>query len=547
MLTRKRDQSLGLTADVSAAPALTAKTIMSDVQSLDQFLNHSAQKRPDHLAVEEAEYAITYAELDALSDRVRNRLWQAGVRARDRVGVYMHKSIDAVASIFGILKAGATYVPVDPLAPASRNAYIFNNCSVHTAIVEDRFVDGLRSEMAQLGEVPAFVSIAGTGGGKPLDDALRKGGPNAASVDFSTAPTSADLAYILYTSGSTGRPKGVMLSHRNGTSFVDWCSDALDPRTDDRFSSHAPFHFDLSILDIYVPIKHGATLVLISEEVGKDPVRLARYVSEKRISVWYSTPSILSLLAQFGDLPSHDYSALRTVLFAGEVFPVKHLRALQALLPDRRYFNLYGPTETNVCTYYEVPSRIPADRVEPFPIGQVCSHLRGKVVDEQGQIVDDQEEGELCISGPGVTQGYWKLPEQTQRAFLTETTDGHWYKTGDLVIQDAAGNYLYRGRRDRMIKKRGYRVELGEIESCLYRHPSVKEAAAIAITDEENGVRVKAFLSTHDGGRLSLIALKQFCSEHLPPYMVPDLVSFQVALPKTSTDKIDYQRLKELS
>jgi amino acid adenylation domain-containing protein len=520
---------------------------MSALHSLDQFLESSAQIRPSHPAVEETDHTITYRELAALSDRVRDHLWQLGVRPADRVGIYLHKSIDSVAAIFGNLKAGAAYVPVDPLAPAPRNAYIFNNCSVRTAIVEDQFVDGLRAEMAKLGDVPAFVVTPGTGGGKPLAEAIRQGGQQGdASCKPATRPGPDDLAYILYTSGSTGQPKGVMLSHRNGVSFVDWCSEALDPQADDRFSSHAPFHFDLSILDIYVPIKHGATLVLVGEEVGKSPAQLAELISRKRISVWYSTPSILSLLAQFGELPKHDYSALRTIHFAGEVFPVKHLRALQDLLPGRRYFNLYGPTETNVCTFHEVPSRVPIERTEPYPIGKVCSHLQAKVVDETGQEVERGKEGELCIGGAGVMQGYWNRPEQTAQSFLEDTSEGRWYKTGDLVVEDSNGDYIYRGRRDRMIKKRGYRVELGEIESCLYRHPSVKEAAAIAISDEENGVRVKVFLSTQDGNRLSQIALKQFCSANLPPYMVPDLFSFHATLPKTSTDKVDYQRLKEL-
>jgi amino acid adenylation domain-containing protein len=521
---------------------------MASVDSLDQFLDRSARRRPNHVAVVESDQAITYGELAALSGRLRNRLCEMGVAAGDRVGIYLHKSIDSVASIFGILKAGATYVPVDPLAPASRNAYIFNNCSVRTAIVEDGFADGLRAEMAQFGPVPEMITTPGTGGGKSLAAALDSMPASGCSdVSPRKPPSPNDLAYILYTSGSTGRPKGVMLSHLNGVSFVDWCSESLDPREDDRFSSHAPFHFDLSILDIYVPIKHGATLVLVSEETGKDPAGLAQYIAEQRISVWYSTPSILSLLAQFGDLASRDYSALRIIHFAGEVFPVKHLRSLQALLPGRRYFNLYGPTETNVCTYYEVPAVIPDDRIEPFPIGKVCSHLRGKVVDENGQDIGHGAEGELCITGPGVMQGYWNLPEQSSRAFLSDQSDGRWYKTGDLVVEDAQGDYIYRGRRDRMVKKRGYRVELGEIEACLYRHPSVKEAATIAVTDEENGVRVKAFLSTHDGNRLSLIALKQFCSEHLPPYMVPDLFAFEPSLPKTSTDKVDYQRLKQMA
>jgi amino acid adenylation domain-containing protein len=520
---------------------------MASVESLTQFLDRSVAARPEHVAVEEIDHAITYKELAVLSDRVRDHLWELGVSHGDRVGIYMHKSIDAVATIFGILKAGAAYVPVDPLAPAARNAFIFNNCSVRAAIAEDSFIDALRKEMAPLGDVPPLVSLVGTGGGEPLAAAVGQASSRATSPAGPRATHPDDLAYILYTSGSTGRPKGVMLSHRNGASFVDWCSEALDPSNNDRFSSHAPFHFDLSILDIYVAIKHAATLVLVSEEIGKDPARLAQLIADTKLSVWYSTPSILSLLAQFGDLRRYDFSRLRIVHFAGEVFPVKHLRALQSLWPGRRYFNLYGPTETNVCTFYEVPPTIPDDRTEPYPIGKVCSHLRGKVVDEHGQEVRLGEEGELCIAGPSVTRGYWNLPEQTARAFLPDTSDGPWYKTGDLVVEAPDGDYTYRGRRDRMVKKRGYRVELGEIEACLYRHPSVKEAATIAVVDEESGVRIKAFLSTTDGGRLSLIALKQFCSDRLPPYMVPDLFAFHPSLPKTSTDKVDYQRLKEMT
>src|SRR5262249_14488047 len=146
-----------------------------------------------------------------------------------------------------------------------------------------------------------------------------------------------DLAYILYTSGSTGRPKGVTLSHANASTFVDWCSTTFEPTSDDRFSAHAPFHFDLSILDIWVALKHGATLMIIDEELGKDPSGLARYIAGARISIWYSAPSILSLLAQRGQLASHDYGSLRLVLFAGEVFPVTHLRSLQRLWPHPRY------------------------------------------------------------------------------------------------------------------------------------------------------------------------------------------------------------------
>jgi acyl-coenzyme A synthetase/AMP-(fatty) acid ligase len=235
------------------------------------------------------------------------------------------------------------------------------------------------------------------------------------------------------------------------------------------------------------------------------------------------------------------------VLFAGEVFPVKHLRTLKNSLPGPGYFNLYGPTETNVCTFYEIPGHIPDERTQPYPIGEACSHCQAIVVNEQGQAVSAGQEGELCIGGPGVMQGYWNLPDRTAKAFLIDPSGQRWYKTGDIVVQDGNADYLYVGRRDRMIKKRGYRVELGEIEAGLYRHPAVKEAAVIALPDDENGVRVKAYISCREAEkRPSIIELKRFCAENLPIYMVPDLFAFEPALPKTSTDKIDYQKLKEL-
>ena len=166
-----------------------------------------------------------------------------------------------------------------------------------------------------------------------------------------------------------------MLSHENGMSFVDWCSETFEPTPDDRFSSHAPFHFDLSILDVHLPIKHGATLVIVSHDRGREPVGLARLMAERRLTIWYSAPSILTLLAQQGNLEQYDWSRLRTILFAGEVFPIKHFRSLKSLIPHPSYFNLYGPTETNVCTFYRVPDEIDPDRQEPYPIGRTCSHL----------------------------------------------------------------------------------------------------------------------------------------------------------------------------
>jgi amino acid adenylation domain-containing protein len=517
--------------------------------ALPQLLEASARRRPDHVAVEDPPAgSITYRELDALSDRVRDRLRALGVRPGDRVGIYLRKSIDAVAAIFGALKAGAAYVPVDPAAPAWRCAYILDDCKVAALVVEDRLAEGYLEEARKLGAAPRLLVLDGAGGGAPMRAALdREDAREPAQAAPSESPSPDDVAYILYTSGSTGKPKGVVLTHRAAVGFVDWCSEVFAPRDDDRFSSHAPFHFDLSILDIYLPLKHGATLVLVGAELGKDPQALAAHIAERGITHWYSTPSILSMLAQYGKMQRHDYSALRAVLYAGEVFPVKHLRHLTTILPRARYYNLYGPTETNVCTWYETPAQVPEERVEPYPIGRVCAHLRARVVDEQGRDVPRGGEGELVIAGANVMREYWNLPERTAAAFLVDERGERWYRTGDLVTEGEDGVFTYVGRRDRMVKRRGYRIELGEIEAGLYRHPAVKEAAVVATRDADAGVRIKAFLSCREGASPSVVELKRFCAEALPAYMVPDAFGIEPALPKTSTDKVDYQRLAEMA
>lgn len=517
------------------------------VAALHEYLEQSARRYPKRCAAVEASSGrqITYGELDALSDQVRDHLRRIGVRPGNRVGICLPKSIASLAVLFGILKVGAAYVPVDSLAPPARNAFIFNDCGVRAIFVEASRAETLRCELARLAAEPCLLPLDWSDAPSPLATYLARVGAGGLAVeDESARPGPDNLAYVLYTSGSTGQPKGVMLTHRNGSSYVDWCSDILAPDENDRFSSHAPFHFDLSILDIFVPLKHGATVFLIGEELGKNPTRMASVIAERRLTVWYSTPSVLTLLVEHGSLDARDDHALRFILFAGEVFPVKHLRRLKAVVPRARYLNLYGPTETNVCTYYEIPQTIAEDHTAPFPIGRACSHVKARVIDANGRNVPRGQEGELAISGAPVMRGYWNMPERTSAAFHVDSS-GRWYRTGDVVIEGDGGVYTFRGRRDRMVKRRGYRIELGEIETALYRHPAISEVAAIA-RSEESGVSIKVFYASRGGHALSLIELKRFCAHNLPAYMAPDWFSHQQLLPKTSTDKIDYQHLMRM-
>ena len=230
-----------------------------------------------------------------------------------------------------------------------------------------------------------------------------------------------DLVYILYTSGSTGVPKGVMISHRTIFTFINWCRDTFCLTPDDRITSHAPLHFDLSTFDIYATIQAGATIVLVAENLSTLPIQLASLLQNERITITYLVPSILSLMVNYGNLGGHDLSKLRAVLFAGEVFPMKYLRRLMVAIPHAAYYNLYGPTETNVCTYYQVkPEDVaPEHGDQPVPIGQACENIEVFAVNEQSQLVTESgQEGELWVRGSCVAQGYWGDPEKTARAFV---------------------------------------------------------------------------------------------------------------------------------
>ena len=260
--------------------------------------------------------------------------------------------------------------------------------------------------------------------------------------------------------------------------------------------------------------------------------------------MWTSTPSTLILMLQFGDLRSQDCSSLRQLGFGGEVFPIKHLRALQRVWPSVIYYNMYGPTETTtMCAVGRIPATIPEDRDDPYPIGFPCTYCGTLLLDNDGHEVAEGEEGLLHVSGPSVSPGYWNRPEEDAKAF--HVRDGvRWYNTGDVVRWNSAEGFTYIGRRDRMVKRRGFRIELGEIERALYLHPAVEEAAVVAVSDADAGVRIAAFLRCHAGEPApSIIDLKSYCATRLPTYMSPDRFVFSERLPRTSTDKIDYQAL----
>jgi amino acid adenylation domain-containing protein len=519
------------------------------IDVLPHILRETAAHHGERTALVIDGRTITYAELEAESNRFARSLTCSGVSRGDRVALWLPKSIEAVVAIYGIMKVGAAYVPIDPGAPEARMLYVVRDCSVAGLVTLSDRARALKSAFAGgvpiktvwyagacANEVPAIGDIPGI----PWESL------NAERADSFDCPASADdLAYILYTSGSTGEPKGVMLSHGNALSFVNWAADTFAISAEDRLANHAPFHFDLSVFDLYAAARAGAAVFPVSSRIAAFPAAMAKQWSEQKLTVWYTTPSTLILMLTRGGLGSVDLSALRLMLFAGEVFPVKYLRALMYLAPQARFANLYGPTETNVCTWYEVSS--PPEGNTPVPIGQACSNCELYILDEELRQVTDGCAGNLWVSGGTVMQGYWGRGERTAQTLksiqVRPDLKVRAYKTGDLVRKRPDGNLEFLGRQDHQIKTRGYRVELGEIEAVLHCHPAVDEAVVLAIPDEAIGHRLAAVVVVKQNAAVSKAELQQHCADALPRYMVPCAVEFRPSLPRTSSGKVDRQAL----
>ena len=513
---------------------------------LQQLLAEGAERNGEKEAVWAHGTALTYRELTERSNQLAHLLRERGVTRGDRVGIFFPKAVESVISMFGALKAGAVYVPIDPHAPLKRAAYIARNCGIKTLITTAALARDLEPNL--LGPEGFFVILddvpAGTLAGEFEPWTSLSAFPASDPPECETIET--DLAYILYTSGSTGEPKGVMLTHRNALAFVDWCADTFQIRPQDRLSNHAPLHFDLSVFDIYNSIRAGATVYLIPDDVSVFPASLSAFIEAHEITVWYSVPSALVYLLLRGNLGAHNLQRLRLVLFAGEPFPIKYLRQIAALLPHAELYNLYGPTETNVCTYYRV-NRSELATLERLPIGKACANTEVFGVNDNGVPIRAGDTGELYVRGPSLTIGYWGDPEKTAKVLVPNRfrsdRQEYIYRTGDLVLLREDGNFDFLGRNDHMIKSRGYRIELGEIEATLYAHAAVREAAVIAIPDPEISNRIKAFLVPHRSGSVTKAEIQQHCAERIPKYMIPQIIEFCESLPKTSTGKVDRKRL----
>jgi amino acid adenylation domain-containing protein len=514
------------------------------VEILEAGLRRAA---PFETAVAGAGDALTHGALHAGARGIAARLAEAGVGRGDRVGLWMEKTPACLQALLGVLYAGAAYVPLDPRSPWQRCRTIARDGALAAVVADQPRLERLPDVLEGLS--PRLVLVHGAGPrpaapGLPVE-------PLEAAVTWpgaeGPAPAPDDLAYVLYTSGSTGVPKGVAHTHRSGAAFVRWVVERFGIGPDDVFSSHAPFHFDLSISDLFAPLGCGGSIRLLSATEGMLAPYLVEGLDRWGITVWYSVPSVLVAMLETGGLEARPPRALRTLFFAGEVFPIAQLRRLRRALPGVRLANLFGPTETNVCTWYEVPADLPDDRVQPVPIGKACEHMETFVLGDDGrEIVAPGVEGTLWAKGGNLMAGYWNDPARTAAVLAPDPRGGPGLacNTGDRVRLLPDGDYEYRGRRDHMVKTRGYRVELGEIEATLAAHPSVREAVAVPLPDPALGNRIVASVVPRAGADVDARALRSFLGARVPNYMVPASIEVREELPRTSTGKADRTALR---
>lgn len=508
-------------------------------------IRHHAAATPHHPALSFRGASLSYLELEEASNQLANTLIEHGLEPQQRVGIFMHKSLELGVAIYGILKAGGVFVPLDPFLPVERLTFILRDCGIQHLVSSD----AVAPTLTQLPPSQAFHAY-GVSAGLPFPTLTWAEVEERATEPPEVWLIDQDLGYIMYTSGSTGQPKGMMHTHHGSVSYARWGALHVDLGPEDRVASHAPLHFDLSIFDFFSTAQAGGTVVLVPEPVTKLPASWTQYIESERISVVFTVPYTLVDMLERGAMDQRDLSSLRWILFGGEPFPPKHLRSLMEALPSVRFTNVYGPAEAPSCTCFDVPAP-PEEFDEPIPIGTVSVNSRDLILDAEDRECGIGEEGELCIQSSTLTKGYWNRPDLNERAFFRRDGIGPfpqlYYRTGDVVVRHSDALLRFLGRKDRMVKTRGHRVELDDVEAALVSHPEVSGAAAFTVPDGRGSRDIEAAVTLREGARCDEGDMIRHARTKLPAYALPQRIAILETLPRTSGGKIDRRRLAELA
>ena len=504
------------------------------VHLVQQYFEQSADRFPDKIAIGCDTESISYRALDEFSNGLAHSLVDQGVKRGMFIPIFIEKNINAFKSLLGILKADCAYVPLDTESPGARVVSILQRCDAQFVMVdnhtESRLREFLRAEKHRI----TIINVDTVA----ITDRSRR----------QYANISIDMAYVIFTSGSTGIPKGVMIGHFAIVDYIDFCVNRFGLTDRDIVSQHAPLYFDNSVLDIYCAFSVGATLQLVHKELNTVIPKLASWLRDRNISVFYAVPSVLAMLLKSRRMKPDMLPSLREVIFSGEVIQPEVIAQWMRLYPHARYTNLYGPTEITVdCTYYRI-LQPPGAEDGSIPIGIARPNMELFVRLESGELTQQPgAQGELLIRGLAVGYGYLRDEQKTKAVFIQNPRHKLYhdplYCSGDLVRIADDNNVLFLGRLDHQIKLHGNRIELGEIEAALSGLDNVGEAVVVfnnAANPDEQQIGAMITKRSDDDDETFLKRVNRELRDLLPEYMVP--TKFAVVngdLPLTPNGKYD--------
>ncbi len=496
------------------------------VTSVVQYMNAIARQYPDKVAYVDDETAITFSEFDKVARNIGGCVLQYTV-PKTPVVVYMKKGVYSLTAFLGAACAGCFYVPIDSQMPQERVNLILDRLSPAVVIYDEtteRKIENLVSDAVFL---PYETVRKATYDESQLENVMNR-------------ICNTDLLYVFFTSGSTGVPKGVTISHGALIDFIEWISDEYGLNENTKFCNQVPFYFDVSVPDIYVPLKAGATTYIPPKSYYTLPKEVLSYIEENEINTILWVPSALCNVVNCQALEVCCPTSLKLIMFCGEVMPCKHLNVWRKKLPNALYVNLYGPTETTCASMYYNVSRDFGDD-EALPLGKACRNTRILLLDEDGNCVKDGQMGEICILGQGLSHGYYNDQEKTQKVFAQNPMNSLYaemmYKTGDLATV-IDGEIVFAGRKDFQIKRLGHRIELGEIENAIASMGEVESACCLY--EQEESKIFALFV-----GDIGANSVKSHLRKKLSRYMLPNEFIKLDEMPINLNGKIDRVKLKK--
>ncbi|MFC5420420.1 class I adenylate-forming enzyme family protein [Bosea eneae] len=500
---------------------------------VEHFVINSARAHGTKTALVTDRKRLSYAELDALSSRLATALAANDVRRGDRVLVFMDNCWEAAVSIFAILKAGATFSPINSSTKADKLAYIIDDCEAAAILTQARLMPVVTQARAASTGRRLFVAAAQVAPGQAIEGAADfEACLTAEPTPVAHGGIDIDLAMLIYTSGSTGRPKGVMMTHRNIDAAAESITTYLQNTPGDIILNVLPLAFDYGLYQLLMAMRLGATLVL--EKSFAFPQAIFERIRTEKVTGFPLVPTMAALILQMRDLEPGFLPSLRYISNTAAALPPVHIARLRELLPGVRVYSMYGLTECKRCTY------LPPEELDrrPGSVGIAIPNTEALVVDDDGNRVPPGVAGELVIRGPHVMQGYWRNDAATTQ--MLRPGPHPWEKrlhTGDLFQTDADGFLYFVGRKDDIIKTRGEKVAPKEVETVLHAHPGIAEAVVMGVADPVLGHAIAALVVRSDES-LSERDIIRHCAAHLEDFMVPKIVEFRSELPKTDTGKV---------